>query len=65
MNYDVCVNCKHYNHNVIERGSARYAEPFCALDKTQVVYLFTTCKIGKWEAKDESDSDLDKNGIAP
>jgi hypothetical protein len=27
------------------------------------VYLFTTCKIGKWEAKDESDSDLDKNGF--
>ena len=54
MNYEVCVNCKHYNHNVIERGSARYAEPFCALDKTQVVYLFTTCKIGKWEAKDDT-----------
>jgi len=55
MNEEMCVNCKHYNHNVIERGSARIAEPFCKLDNTQVVYLFTVCEIGKWETKDEPD----------
>ena len=53
MKDKMCIDCKYYDYNVIERGSGRYAEPYCKLDPEQVVYLFTECLIGKWEAKDE------------
>jgi hypothetical protein len=50
---EFCVTCKHYVHNVITQGSGRQEDVYCKLDREQVVYLFTDCKIGKWEAKDD------------
>ena len=53
MKYKMCITCKHYVHEIDQPSKGNYIAPYCKLDPEQVVYLFTECLIGKWEAKDE------------
>jgi len=53
MKYKMCITCKHYVHEIDKPSKGAYIAPYCKLDPEQVVYLFTECLIGKWEAKDE------------
>ena len=53
MKYKMCITCKHYVHEIDQPSKGNYIAPYCKLDPEQVVYLFTECLIGKWEAINE------------